>query len=39
MQGITRRGTLLGTLAAPMVVQEVGAQSAFDWKRFRGERI
>jgi len=39
MQGITRRTTLLGTLAAPMVVQEVGAQGAFDWRRFRGERI
>ena len=39
MQGIKRRGALLGALAAPMVVEQVGAQSAFDWKRFRGERI
>lgn len=39
MQGFTRRGALLGTLAAPMVVERVGAQSAFDWRRFRGERI
>jgi len=39
MQGIKRRDALLGALAAPMVVDQVGAQSAFDWKRFRGERI
>jgi multiple sugar transport system substrate-binding protein len=39
MQGIKRREALLGALAAPMVVDQVGAQSAFDWKRFRGERI
>lgn len=39
MQGITRRGTLLGTLSAPLVVERVGAQSTFDWRRFRGERI
>ncbi len=39
MQGTTRRATLLGALSAPMVVEQAGAQSAFDWRRFRGERI
>jgi len=43
MQGTTRRGVLLGTLAAPMIVESVGAQGGaqgnFDWRRFRGERI
>lgn len=39
MQGITRRGALLGTLAAPAIIERAGAQSVFDWRRFRGERI
>ncbi len=39
MQGTTRRTALLGGLGAPMVVEQVGAQSGFDWRRFRGERI
>ena len=28
-----------GTLAAPAIVEKVGAQSAFDWKQFKGTRI
>lgn len=45
MTWTTRRGVLLGAsalaapLAAPPLVEKVGAQSAFDWRRFRGERI
>ncbi|MES2714007.1 MAG: extracellular solute-binding protein [Pseudomonadota bacterium] len=39
MQGITRRAALLGTLAAPAIIERAGAQSTFDWRRFRGERI
>lgn len=42
MRGITRRGALMagaGLLAAPAFVEKANAQSAFDWKRFRGERI
>jgi multiple sugar transport system substrate-binding protein len=40
--GFTRRAALqagAGLLAAPALVERVGAQSAFDWRRFRGERI
>ena len=45
MTRTTRRSVLLGAsalaapLAAPPLVEKVGAQSAFDWRRFRGERI
>jgi multiple sugar transport system substrate-binding protein len=28
-----------GALAAPAIVEKVGAQSAFDWKQFKGTRI
>jgi len=28
-----------GTLAAPALVEQVGAQSAFDWRRFRGTEL
>jgi multiple sugar transport system substrate-binding protein len=28
-----------GTLAAPAIVEQVGAQSAFDWRRFRGTEL
>lgn len=28
-----------GMLAAPAIVEKVGAQSAFDWKQFKGSRI
>jgi multiple sugar transport system substrate-binding protein len=38
-----RRRALLGTtaaaLAAPPLVEKVGAQSAFDWRRFRGTEL
>jgi len=38
-----RRRTLLGTaagiLAAPAIVEKVGAQSAFDWKQAKGTKI
>lgn len=38
-----RRRTLLGAttaaLAAPPLVEKVGAQSAFDWRRFRGTEL
>ncbi len=37
-----RRRTLLGSaalLAAPALVSRVGAQSAFDWKRFKGQTV
>ena len=37
-----RRRTLLGTaaiLAAPALVSHTGAQSAFDWTRFKGQKI
>lgn len=42
MSEITRRAALraaAGVLAAPALVESVGAQSAFDWKRFKGERV
>ncbi len=42
MKAMTRRQALMasaGLLAAPALVQEVGAQGTFDWKRFRGESI
>lgn len=38
----TRRGLLGATtalLAAPALIEKANAQSAFDWRRFRGERI
>lgn len=41
-RGITRRTALAagaGLLAAPPLVREANAQSAFDWKRFAGQRI
>lgn len=41
-RGITRRTALsagAGLLAAPPIVRQANAQSAFDWKRFSGERI
>jgi len=42
-QGFTRRTALKGgaaaLLAAPAVIEKANAQSAFDWRRFRGERI
>ncbi len=28
-----------GILAAPAIVEKVGAQSAFDWKQFKGQKI
>ena len=28
-----------GVLAAPALVEKVGAQSAFDWKQFKGQKI
>src|SRR6516164_10377890 len=28
-----------GLLAAPAIVEKVGAQSAFDWKQFKGQQI
>ncbi len=38
-----RRRTILkasaGLLAAPAIVEKVGAQSAFDWKQFKGQHI
>jgi multiple sugar transport system substrate-binding protein len=42
MLKVTRRGALTagaGVLAAPAIVEQVGAQSAFDWRRFRGQSI
>ncbi|WP_426957278.1 ABC transporter substrate-binding protein [Muricoccus radiodurans] len=42
MSLISRRTALgagAGLLAAPALVERVGAQSTFDWRRFRGERI
>jgi multiple sugar transport system substrate-binding protein len=39
---IRRRKLLAGTaglLAAPAIVEKVGAQSAFDWKQFKGSKI
>ena len=42
MAKATRREALLGgaaLLAAPAIIERAGAQSAFDWRRFRGERI
>lgn len=41
-RGISRRQALAAgsaLLAAPAIVEQANAQSAFDWKRFRGERI
>ena len=38
-----RRRTLLGAtaglLAAPAIVEKVGAQSAFDWKQCKGQKL
>src|ERR1700712_3975410 len=38
-----RRRTLLGAtaglLAAPAIVEKVGAQSAFDWKQYKGQKL
>lgn len=31
--------TAAGVLAAPAIVEKVGAQSAFDWKQFKGSKI
>ena len=28
-----------GVLAAPALVEKVGAQTAFDWKQFKGSKI
>ncbi|MCI0753791.1 extracellular solute-binding protein [Teichococcus vastitatis] len=42
MPEFTRRAALraaAGVLAAPALVESVGAQQAFDWKRFKGERV
>ena len=42
MRAFTRRGALqtgAAMLAAPAFVEHANAQSAFDWRRFRGERI
>jgi len=42
MLGITRRAALragAAAIAAPALVERANAQSAFDWRRFRGERI
>ena len=39
---VTRRAALrtgAALLAAPPLIEKAGAQSAFDWRRFRGERI
>ncbi len=39
---IRRRKLLAGTaglLAAPAIVEKVGAQSAFDWKQFKGSKV
>jgi multiple sugar transport system substrate-binding protein len=39
---INRRHLLAGTtglLAAPAIVEKVGAQTAFDWRRFRGTEL
>ncbi|MBI1773896.1 MAG: sugar ABC transporter substrate-binding protein [Proteobacteria bacterium] len=39
---ITRRRLLqtsVGLLAAPAIVEKVGAQSAFDWKQFKGQKV
>jgi multiple sugar transport system substrate-binding protein len=35
---LTRRATL-GLLAAPALIERANAQSQFDWRRFRGERL
>lgn len=32
-------GATAGLLAAPAIVEKVGAQSAFDWKQFKGTKI
>lgn len=34
-----RRTLLTAALATPAIVESVGAQQAFDWRRFRGEKI
>jgi multiple sugar transport system substrate-binding protein len=34
-----RRSFVAGALAAPAIVEQVGAQAAFDWRRFRGQSI
>src|SRR3954468_859204 len=38
-----RRRTLLGAaprlLAAPALVEKLGAQTAFDWKQFKGQKV
>ncbi|KAA2213226.1 extracellular solute-binding protein [Teichococcus oryzae] len=42
MSEFTRRVALRGAaglLAAPALVESVGAQQAFDWKRFKGQRV
>ncbi len=42
MDHITRRGAslaVLSTLAAPALISRANAQSKFDWKRFKGEKI
>ncbi len=42
MSEITRRAALRGAaglLAMPALVERANAQSAFDWKRFKGERV
>ncbi len=42
MAKLSRRGLALaatGALAAPPLVERANAQSQFDWRRFRGERI
>jgi multiple sugar transport system substrate-binding protein len=42
MSEITRRTALRGAaglLAVPALVERANAQSAFDWKRFKGERV
>ncbi|MCQ4162466.1 extracellular solute-binding protein [Roseomonas sp. GC11] len=42
MAMFTRRAALrlgAGVLAAPALVERVGAQQAFDWKRFKGEKL
>ncbi|MDJ0390836.1 sugar ABC transporter substrate-binding protein [Roseomonas sp. E05] len=42
MSEITRRTALraaAGLLAAPALVERAGAQQAFDWKRFKGEKV
>ncbi|MBX9700856.1 MAG: extracellular solute-binding protein, partial [Acetobacteraceae bacterium] len=35
----TRRAILASALAAPALIERANAQSGFDWRRFRGERI